>query len=149
MLTRLKLTGFVSKVSICPLSTFTATFSVLPCSPSSAATSKLMYVLVLASSNSAFTFSDRSPFFRMTGTVLRAMRSVLELLCVTIVIFSACGCYFPSVTESAGSAWKTPGSVRCSRCPGSIRFDSVWSFALLADGSTLRSCWCNNLWWIS
>ena len=66
MLGSSKLTGCVSNVSVCPLSTFTLTSSVLPCSPSSAATSVFRYVLVLTSSNNAFTLRDRSPFFENT-----------------------------------------------------------------------------------
>ena len=144
-----KLTGFVSNVSICPFSTFTVTFSVLPCKPSSAPTSAFRYVLVLASSNSALTSSDRSPFFKMIGTVRRAMKSALELFCVIMVVCCACGCSFPTVTEAAGSAERVPRSARCSLWPASTRFGSVWSFVLLDDISTLRSRSCSNLWWIS
>ena len=65
--------GLVSNVSTCPFKTITVTFSVVPCTPNSAATSALMYVLVLASSSRAFTFTDRLPFVSMTGTVRRAI----------------------------------------------------------------------------
>ena len=120
-----KLTGFVSNVSICPFSTFTVTFSVLSCKPSSEATTAIRYVLVLASSNSAFTFSYRSPFFKMIGTVRRAMKSALELFCVIMVVCCACGCSFLSVTEATGSAERVTCSSRCSLWPASTRYGSV------------------------
>ena len=70
-------TDFVSKVSIWPFKILAVTFSVLPFNPSSATTSALTYVYVLASSSKAFTFIERSPFFRITGTVRSPINYVL------------------------------------------------------------------------
>ena len=59
--------GLDSNVLTCPFKTLTVTVSILPLRPSSAATSSLTYVFVLASSSKALTFSERLPFFSMTG----------------------------------------------------------------------------------
>ena len=70
---------------------------------------------MLASSSKALIFNERSPFFKMTGTVRRPIKLGLMLFCVTIVV-----CSFPSVGlmyESVGGHF-----ISCSPC-----FDAVFS----------------------
>ena len=84
-------------------------------------------------------------FFKIIGTVRRAMKSVLELFCVIMVVCSAFGCSFPSVAEATGFSASVLRSARGSPWPASTCFGVVWTFALRADGSGLRLCWCSNL----
>ena len=84
-------TGIVSNVSVWPFRTFTVTFCEIPLSPSSLATSALMYVLVEASSSKVFTLIARLPFLRITGTVRRAGKPVCVPSAVVVVCdLSAC-----------------------------------------------------------
>ena len=114
--------------------TFTVTFSVWHCSPTSAATSAFKYVFVLASSKRAFTFNVLVPFLSTTGTVRNAMKSGLYSV--------------PEVSRSGDVLSK-------SWCP-SLVSSTKFGLVLLRNydfGSVKSDLWvlwlCNNLWWSS
>ena len=100
-LSRIHSTGVVSNVSTCPFKTLTFTFCILPCKPSSAATSALTYVLVLASSNRALIFNLRSPFLRYTETVLSATFPILLDVSDTIVVSTFPSAFSPSMERTS------------------------------------------------
>ena len=142
-------TGVVSKVSVCPLRTFTVTLWGCPWSPSSAATSAFKYVFVEASSNNAFTLILRLPFFRNTGTVRSATNLGCALCDVTVVWDLSVACSTGSwggvrdvslLVSLCAGAWEPPDAPCSISRRSRVFICSLWS----AGAESL----CNNWLWV-